>query len=308
MRFFAHGKLLLTAEYAVLGGAKALAVPTKLGQLLEVVETGNTIQWKSIDLHGNLWYENEFDITSFAPKRLDEISKRLQHLFLEIKTQNPNCWKASTGISFTTTLDFDRSWGLGSSSTLISLLAQWSNVNPYVLQQEVFGGSGYDIACATSKSALVYERTNPLAPKVTAVDFSPEFLDRLFFVHLNQKQDSQKAVAAFDQSKLIPSTVKKIDELTRAFLEKSAIQNFQELMFQHEEITGNLIGMTPVQKSLFADYNGAIKSLGAWGGDFVLACGDTSTPNYFSKKGYTTCLRYDALINSLSEDLGVQKE
>ena len=297
MRLFAHGKLLLTAEYAVLGGAKALAVPTKLGQSLEVVETGNTIQWKSIDLHGNLWYENEFDITSFAPKRLDEIGKRLQHLFVEMKTQNPTCWNTSTGFSFTTTLDFDRSWGLGSSSTLISLLAQWAKVNPYQLQQEVFGGSGYDIACAVAKSAMVYERTNPLEPKVTAVDFLPECIDALFFVHLNQKQDSQKAVAAFDQSKLTPSTLKEIDILTASFLAKTRLQDFQKLMLQHEEIIGQLIGQTPVQKRLFEDFNGAIKSLGAWGGDFVLACGDATTPNYFANKGYATCLHYDSLIS-----------
>lgn len=297
MKFFAHGKLLLTAEYAVLGGAKALAVPTKLGQSLEVVETVKTIQWKSIDRHGNLWYENEFDITSFAPKRLDEISKRLQHLFVEMKTQNPTCWNTSTGFSFTTTLDFDRSWGLGSSSTLISLLAQWAKVNPYQLQQEVFGGSGYDIACATTKSALVYERTNALHPKVTPIPFSPEFKDQLFFVYLNQKQDSQKAVAAFDQSKLTPSTLKEIDILTASFLAKTRLQDFQKLMLQHEEIIGQLIGQTPVQKRLFEDFNGAIKSLGAWGGDFVLACGDATTPNYFANKGYATCLHYDSLIS-----------
>ncbi len=297
MKFFAHGKLLLTAEYAVLGGAKALAVPTKLGQSLEVVETVKTIQWKSIDRHGNLWYENEFDITSFAPKRLDEISKRLQHLFVEMKTQNPTCWNTSTGFSFTTTLDFDRSWGLGSSSTLISLLAQWAKVNPYQLQQEVFGGSGYDIACATTKSALVYERTNALHPKVTPIPFSPEFKDQLFFVYLNQKQDSQKAVAAFDQSKLTSSVIKKINTLTAQFLQKVNLQDFQKLMLQHEEIIGQLIGQTPVQKHLFEDFNGAIKSLGAWGGDFVLACGDATTPNYFANKGYATCLHYDSLIS-----------
>lgn len=299
MKFFAHGKLLLTAEYAVLGGAKALAVPTKLGQSLEVVETGNTIQWKSVDQHGNLWYENEFDITSFTPKRLDEIGKRLQHLFLEIKTQNPNCWNTSAGLSFTTTLDFDRSWGLGSSSTLISLLAQWSDVNPYQLQQEVFGGSGYDIACATTKSALIYERTNPHQPRVTAVDFSPECLDQLFFVHLNHKQDSQKAVAAFDQSKLTSSIIREIDELTKSFLEKTTPKDFQKLMLQHEEIMGQLIGQIPVQKRIFEDFSGAIKSLGAWGGDFVLACGDASTPNYFANKGYSTCFRYDTLISGV---------
>ena len=297
MKFFAHGKLLLTAEYAVLGGAKALAVPTKMGQSLEVVETGNTIQWKSIDQHGNLWYENEFDITSFAPKRLDEIGKRLQHLFVEMKTQNPTCWNTSTGFSFTTTLDFDRSWGLGSSSTLISILAQWAKVNPYVLQQRVFGGSGYDIACADARSAIVYERTNALHPKVTPIPFSPEFKDQLFFVYLNQKQDSQKAVAAFDKSKLTSSRIKKINTLTAQFLQKVNLQNFQELMLEHEEIIGHIIGMTPLQKHLFTDYNGAVKSLGAWGGDFVLACGDATTPNYFANKGYATCLHYDSLIS-----------
>ncbi|CAI8285745.1 MAG: Uncharacterised protein [Flavobacteriales bacterium] len=297
MKFFAHGKLLLTAEYAVLGGAKALAVPTKMGQSLEVVETGNTIQWKSIDRHGDLWYENEFDITSFAPKRLNEIGKRLQHLFVEMKTQNPTCWNTSTGFSFTTTLDFDRSWGLGSSSTLISILAQWAKVNPYVLQQRVFGGSGYDIACADARSAIVYERTNALHPKVTPIPFSPEFKDQLFFVYLNQKQDSQKAVAAFDKSKLTSSRIKKINTLTAQFLQKVNLQNFQELMLEHEEIIGHIIGMTPLQKHLFTDYNGAVKSLGAWGGDFVLACGDATTPNYFANKGYATCLHYDSLIS-----------
>jgi mevalonate kinase len=297
MKFFAHGKLLLTAEYAVLGGAKALAVPTKMGQSLEVVETGNTIQWKSIDRHGDLWYENEFDITSFAPKRLNEIGKRLQHLFVGMKTQNPTCWNTSTGFSFTTTLDFDRSWGLGSSSTLISILAQWAKVNPYVLQQRVFGGSGYDIACADARSAIVYERTNALHPKVTPIPFSPEFKDQLFFVYLNQKQDSQKAVAAFDKSKLTSSRIKKINTLTAQFLQKVNLQNFQELMLEHEEIIGHIIGMTPLQKRLFTDYNGAVKSLGAWGGDFVLACGDATTPNYFANKGYATCLHYDSLIS-----------
>lgn len=298
MRFVAHGKLLLTAEYAVLGGAKALAVPTRLGQSLEVIETGSSIQWKSLDHKGNVWYENEFNTITFAPNRLDEAGNRLQQLFVEIHALNPSCWNLSSGISFTTTLDFDRSWGLGSSSTLISLLAQWASVNPYRLQQQVFGGSGYDIACATAQRALVYERTNPLEPKVTSVRFSPEFRSHLFFVYLNQKQDSQRAVAAFDKEKLTPSTIQEIDALTAAFLQETSLEHFQKLVKQHEKIIGGLIGETPVQKRLFSDFNGTVKSLGAWGGDFVLACGnDANTPTYFANKGYATCMGYDALIN-----------
>ena len=34
--YYSHGKLLISCEYAVLDGAKALALPTKLGQRLDV--------------------------------------------------------------------------------------------------------------------------------------------------------------------------------------------------------------------------------------------------------------------------------
>ena len=38
--FYSNGKLLLTGEYVVLDGAKALAVPTRFGQNL-IVKKGN---------------------------------------------------------------------------------------------------------------------------------------------------------------------------------------------------------------------------------------------------------------------------
>jgi mevalonate kinase len=34
--FYSHGKLLISAEYAVLDGALALALPTKFGQSLHI--------------------------------------------------------------------------------------------------------------------------------------------------------------------------------------------------------------------------------------------------------------------------------
>lgn len=297
MRYFAHGKLLLTAEYAVLGGATALAVPTKLGQWLEVkvIDTPE-IRWKSIDEKGAVWYENQFDKTTFLPHQQNTIGNRLQQLFLEIAAQNLNAFTNSTGFSFVSTLDFNSAWGLGSSSTLISLLAQWGKVNPFQLQQQVFGGSGYDVACATAKGAIHYTRTNPLQPTITPIDFSPNYKDHLFFVHLNQKQDSQKAVAEFDRKRLTPSKLVEISSLTAAFSTAESVEDFQELMRTHEELVGGLLEATPVQKRLFSDYKGTIKSLGAWGGDFVLACGDATTPTYFAEKGYKTCLTYDDLI------------
>ena len=300
MKFYAKGKILLTAEYAVLGGAKALALPTKLGQSLEVIKTSTgKLEWKSIDVNGKVWYENSFDKTTFsAHQQNDAIGQRLQQLFQTINTENTRLFSDINGLMFVSTLEFERNWGLGSSSTLVSLLAQWSKVNPYVLLQNVFGGSGYDIACATAEGALLYERTNRIHPNVTPVDFNPSFKDQLFFIHLNKKQDSQQAVAAFDSSVLTPDKIETVNELTRAFLADSTLDHFQEQVVKHEKFIGAMINTIPIQKRVFDDYPGTIKSLGAWGGDFSLACGAADTTAYFATKGYKTCLPYEALIAS----------
>lgn len=301
MRYFARGKLLLTAEYAVLGGATALAVPTKLGQWLEVMPVDTPeISWKSIDENGTVWYQNKFDKTFFRPKQKDAIANRLQKLFLEMTNQNPNAFTTSTGFLFLSTLDFNRNWGLGSSSTLVSVLAQWSGVNPYMLQQNVFGGSGYDIACATANGAISYQRNHPYQPKVSTVDFSPLFKEHLFFVYLNQKQDSQREVAAFDINLITSDFISNINALTNGFIHAKEVHVFQDLIQQHEEIISSKLGKTPIQKQYFPDYDGAIKSLGAWGGDFILVCGNAQTPTYFANKGYNICMRYEHLIYDAS--------
>ena len=59
--------------------------------------------------------------------------------------------------NITTKLTFPRAWGLGTSSTLISLIAQWAKCDPFELLFEAFGGSGYDIACATANSPISYQ-------------------------------------------------------------------------------------------------------------------------------------------------------
>ena len=99
MKFYAKGKLLLTAEYAVLGGAKALGLPTKLGQSLDVTKTTKAkIEWKSIDVNGQVWYENSFDKTTFATKQKnDAIGQRIQQLLRAIKELNPKIWSEING-------------------------------------------------------------------------------------------------------------------------------------------------------------------------------------------------------------------
>ena len=60
--FAARGKLLLTGEYLVLDGARALALPTHPGQGLRVVRTdeADVLHWRSRDHRGRLWLDEAF--------------------------------------------------------------------------------------------------------------------------------------------------------------------------------------------------------------------------------------------------------
>ena len=70
-------------------------------------------------------------------------------------------------------------------------------------------------------------------------------------------------------------------------------------MDKHEDLVAKHTGFEKVKDKLFSDYHGSIKSLGAWGGDFVLATSTKSeaeTKAYFADKGHATVLTYDEMI------------
>jgi len=85
---------------------------------------------------------------------------------------------------------------LGTSSTLINNIAQWLQIDAFELLNNSFGGSGYDIACAQYDTPIFYRLENQ-KPNVTPVDFQPQFASNLYFVYLNQKQNSKNAIAAY---------------------------------------------------------------------------------------------------------------
>ena len=74
------------------------------------------------------------------------------------------------------------------------------------------------------------------------------------------------------------------------------LNEFQLLMTEHERIIGGILGRRSVKEELFPDYPYAIKSLGAWGGDFIMAVGDDQCRSYFKTKGYTTVLSFQEMI------------
>ena len=161
MRFYSNGKLLITGEYVILDGALSLAVPSLLGQSLEVTNNETKyIKWLSKNSDGRVWFNCSIRIDSLKVETTssNEISNKLIEIIKIIREDYPNFLNKS-GSDITSQLTFNKDWGLGSSSTLISNLSQLARVDPYVLNNRIFNGSGYDIACA--KSCLLYTSPSP---------------------------------------------------------------------------------------------------------------------------------------------------
>lgn len=296
--FYSNGKLLLSGEYAILDGALGLAIPTSYGQSLKATPiTGELLLWNSFDEKNEKWFTAEIGVKDFHIHSTSDtdICTTLIQLLKEARSQNPLFLSEGDTFKVDTHLSFPRTWGLGTSSTLINNLAQWARANAYELLANAFGGSGYDIACAQHNSPIAYQLKNGV-PQVTEVDFDPDFKDNLFFVHLNQKQNSKQAIAnyrekAFDKAVL----VSEITALTKKMISAGSLAEFELLMERHELVLAEILGVAPIKQLQFSDYPGIIKSLGAWGGDFVLVTGDLKSMDYFKQKGYGTIITYSKM-------------
>lgn len=297
--FYSHGKLLLTAEYVVLDGAKALAVPTKFGQQLTVEPISKPqIIWTSLDHNNAIWFEDLFSLNEINNGYIarNPISDRLIQILKAIKQLNPEFLISNTGFKITTILEFPKNWGLGTSSTLINNLAQWANVDPYQLLKLTFGGSGYDIACAQNSNALIYQLENNL-PTINSLAFKPAFFENLYFIHLNKKQNSRDGIAHYKANKHdLENSIEAINTITSKFIKTETIEDLKELIDHHETIISTITNQTKVKDNLFSDFDGSIKSLGAWGGDFILVASKTNPTAYFKAKGFNTILKYKDMV------------
>lgn len=300
--FYSNGKLLITGEYLVLDGAKAFALPTKFGQNL-IVETGNNqeIKWMSFDSDGSVWLKEIFSFLDITQKNISVGATSQRNTLIEILYEsyllNSDFLNKDEGYSIITQLNFPRNWGLGTSSTLINNIAQWLKIDAFVLLNNSFGGSGYDIACAQNNTPILYhlENENPVVEKV---NFEPEFAKNLYFIYLDKKQSSKAAIASYYNNKYenITKNIAKIDLLTQEVLTAKTLQEFAEALEEHEAEMSDILKMHTVKESLFQDFNGVIKSLGAWGGDFILAISQEDPSYYFKEKGFKTIISYKDII------------
>ncbi len=311
--YFGHGKLLLTSEYFVLEGAKALALPTKLGQSLSVKYRPSfspVLNWKSFDVDGKCWFEANFEFWQF--KILDETPSEeaifLQKILLQVRRQNPHFLRDEVDVRVETRLGFPLNWGLGSSSTLVYNIAQWAYVSPFELLFKTQGGSGYDIACAQSDGPILYRKIHS-GPNWTPIHFSPAFKENLYFVYQGNKKDSRQSIKDITAKRPFHvDLINQITEITHQMMKTNDQVVFNALLDEHEEIVAKTLEMPKLKDVHFANFKGSVKSLGAWGGDFFLVSSlmnEADTKKYFSDLGFNVFYKYSDLIAEVDQSAGL---
>lgn len=299
--FRANGKLLLTGEYFVLDGVGGLAVPTKKGQSLTITDgSGSSLLWTALLEDGSEWFAVRISKSDWARPQVpvEGFKARICQLLAVAESLRTGCTDVLAGRQITTRLEFDRHWGLGSSSTLVSCLARLLEVDPYALLAGSFGGSGYDLACAVSDTPILYTRTGPIIVPVSWM--GGEWTDNAVFVYRNQKQNSREGIRRYREQTVSEATKKEIAGLTFALSSPALdLRAAAQILKEHEEIVSKTIGLPTVQEELFPDFPGQLKSLGAWGGDFVMALseeGPEKMRTYFNERGYQTVIPYNEMV------------
>lgn len=283
----------------MLDGALALAVPTKYGQELKVESNHNAgITWRSINEIGSVWFEAQFTLNNnlWYSNVNNDIAATLIKILNAINQLNPEFFKDDIGFSIESQLNFNRHWGLGSSSTLINNLANWTQIDAYQLLEKTFGGSGYDIACAAHNTPVTYQLQ--LTERIVSpVQLNWQFKDQLYFVYLNKKQNSRHAIAHYkDQANYNKTYVQEVTELTSQLIDCTNPQEFDIIIERHENLLSKLLNLKPVKQELFVDFLGSIKSLGAWGGDFIMARAPQNPAAYFKAKGFDIVIPFSEMV------------
>ena len=305
--FYSNGKLLITAEYLVLKGALSLGVPTQYGQSLAVHPNADK---------GLIWqaYENDIEWLNFklsseeilkASENLSEEKRFIAELLKQALSMNPDFLNGAN-FKLETHLNFKRDWGLGSSSTLINNIAQWAKVDAFDLLAKVSKASGYDIACAQSNTPILFQRVKDKIWTEACI-FSPEFKDQIYFLYLGKKQKSEDEVKRFlAQDRDYTREIQEISSLSLHLLDTESSIDFDKIIGEHEAITSNLLGLPSIKKLAFSDFEGSIKSLGAWGGDFAMVRSDwdrKTLTNYFKSKGLNALIPWDNMVLEDESDL-----
>ena len=284
----------------VLYGALSFAIPLRFGQMLEIYNNkSNQLHWQAYE-NGSLWLNFTISVDEIRLAIGRETSEKdfVCYLLRQARKLNPD-FLADLSYTIKTEINFDRNWGLGSSSSLINNVAQWAQVNPYELHSMVSKGSGYDIACANYCKPILFKRDG-IHPTIYPVDFNPKFVNQLYFVYLGNKQDSEKSVLQFlNENHVTSNQLESISLISKKVLQSDDPNEFDALMLEHEQLISNALGCKTIKEKQFSDMEGSVKSLGAWGGDFILVrtnWGKQEVNKYFFEKGFSVIFSWKNII------------
>jgi mevalonate kinase len=303
--WFSNGNLIISGEYFVLAGAKALAVPLKFGQGMKIEchrNKQNIINWKASEL-GKPWFKAELNCETLKIKTSSdtEVAQRLQKLLKAIQILKPEIFNKDFSYNINCDIQFKMSWGWGSSSTLISNLANWAGIDPFRLHKQVSSGSGYDIAASLSPNPLIYQITNG-SQLINQVKFNPSFKEYIYFIYLGRKQNSERSIE--DNIASVKKNVKLIHEIsgiTEKITREENVNEFIRSIIEHEELLSTVLNMTRIKKKYFSDFRGEIKSLGAWGGDFAMVVSPLEqvyVKQYFKEKRLETLFSFEEIVKT----------
>lgn len=303
MKFQSSGKLLITGEYLVLKGASSLAVPLNFRQSLTIKKSETSIlEWTSFE-NGVSWFNAKIDSSLF--EILDTVDEQKANYLvglLKATTQlNPSFKNKMEGVTVVTEMDFKKEWGFGSSSSLISNVAYWAEVDPFELHCLVSKGSGYDVVISRSNGPLFFTK-EANSYKTEKSNFHPSFKDEIYFVYLGQKQDSAKSVQHFNQrDKSFKNEVGLISEITKHIAQAQSLDDFEYYLKEHEQIMASVLKQKTIKETVFKSLQGEAKSLGAWGGDFAMVTwqyGKKELLKNLESKNLDVIFSFDELIKT----------
>ncbi len=302
--WYAHGKLLITGEYLVMHGARALAIPVNRGQHLQVVSASAKnvarLLWTAYEPDG-LWFQAEIKLPELKILKTTDklLARKLVKILSVVRELEPRFLDGTQCFDVETHLEFDSEFGFGSSSTLVANLAAWAGIDAFTLQRKALGGSGYDVACTRAGSPIFYQLIDG-KPAVEPADWLPPFRKRIYFVYLGQKQRSDESIERFKKQAVYGKVeIQRISAIGKVLVKAETLELFESLLSEHEEIMSAVLGIVSVKKRLFRGHQGIIKSLGAWGGDFVMVTShdtDEVFRRQMGNRGFNRVFSWDELV------------